>query len=92
MNIFDDDDFMVTSPAQNFFNIVHNANKDLVNSNLERLVERLAVAEKILEERGLEEEWERLIKTLPFEDPSDLENRKNSIFIDTVGSIVSNQE
>ncbi len=92
MNIFDDDDFMVTSPAQNFFNIIHNANKDLVNANLERLVERLAVAEKILEERDLEDELDRLIKTLPFEDGADLDNRKNSIFIETVGNIVSNQE
>jgi len=92
MNIFDDDDFLVTSPAENFFNIVHNANKDLVNANLEKLVERLAIAEKILEERDLEDELESMIKTMPFENGADLDDRKNSIFIDTVGKIVSNQE
>ncbi len=92
MNIFDDDDYMVTTPAQNFFNIVHTANKDLVDFNLEKLVERLAMSEKMLEERGLEDELESLLKSFPFENAAEWENRKNSIFIETVGAIVSNQE
>jgi len=92
MNIFDDDDYMVTTPAENFFNIVHTANKDLVNANLEKLVSRLAMSEKILEERGLEEELEMLLRNMPFENSAEYDDRKNSIFIETVGSIVSNQE
>jgi hypothetical protein len=92
MNIFDDDDYMVTSPAQNFFNIIHTANKDLVNLNLERLVERLAMAEKMLEERGLEDELDGLVKSFPFENATEWDNRKNSIFLETVGNILSNQE
>jgi hypothetical protein len=93
MNIFDeDDDYMVTSPAENFFGIIHNANKDLVNFNLEKLVERLAMSEKMLEERGLEDELDNLLKSFPFENTAEWDNRKNSIFIETVGAIVSNQE
>ncbi len=92
MNIFDDDDFMVTSPKENFFSIIHHANKDLVDHALEQLVDRLAVAEMMLEERGLEAEFEREIKSAPFAKTQAFENYKNSLFIETVGAIVSNQE
>jgi hypothetical protein len=92
MNLFDDDDYMVTSPKENFFNIIHTANKDLVNLEIEKLIERLAIAEYMLEAQGLEEELEQTIKSLPYSDPSTYENLTNSLFISTVGAIVSNQE
>ena len=92
MNLFDDDDFMVTSPKENFFNIIHTANKDLVEHEIEHLIERLAVAEYMIEKHNLEEEFERTLKTLPFEDPKTFENYRDSLFITTVGAIVSNQE
>ena len=92
MNLFDDDDYMVTSPKENFFNIIHTANKDLVNLEIERLIERLAIAEHMLEERGLEEELDQTIKSLPHSKPQVYENLTNSLFISTVGAIVSNQE
>jgi hypothetical protein len=92
MNIFDDDDYMVTSPKENFFNIIHTANKDLVNLEIEKLIDRLAVAEHMLEERGLEDELDQTLKTMPFNDPKGYENLTNSLFISTVGAIVSNQE
>jgi len=92
MNLFDDDDYMVTSPKENFFNIIHTANKDLVNLEIERLIERLAIAEYMLEERGLEDELEQTVKSLPYSDSATYENLINSLFISTVGAIVSNQE
>jgi hypothetical protein len=92
MNLFDDDDFMVTSPKENFFSIIHHANKDLVNHALEQLIDRLAVAEMMLEERGLEAAYEQEIKSAPFAKAEAFDNYKNSLFIETVGAIVSNQE
>jgi hypothetical protein len=92
MNLFDDDDYMVTSPKENFFNIIHTANKDLVNLEIEKVIERLAIAEHMLEERGLEEELDQTVKNLPYSDPGMYENLTNSLFISTVGAIVSNQE
>ncbi len=92
MNIFDDDDYLVTSPADNFFNIARMANSDIVNSEVEKLFDRLAALEILLEEKGLEEEFEQMLKTLPFTDTQRFEDTKNSLFIETVGGIVSRQE
>jgi len=92
MQLFDDDDYMMTTPKENFFQILRSANQNIVENELEKLIERLAVAEKILEEKGLEEEYEQRVRTEIVTDPSDLENRKNSLFIETVGTIVSQCE
>jgi hypothetical protein len=92
MNLFDDDDFMMTTPKENFFQIVRTANENIVELEIEKLIERLAVAEKLLEENSLEEQYEALVKTLGATEPTELENRKNSIFIETVGEIVSKCE
>jgi len=93
MQLFsDDDDYMMTTPRENFFQIMYTANRNIVEMELEKVFERLAVAERMLEERELEEEHERLLQTLPVTDPEDVENRKNSLFIETVGAIVSQCE
>ncbi|WP_457605515.1 DUF2018 family protein [Nitratifractor sp.] len=92
MQLFDDDDYMMTTPKENFFQIMRTANQNIVEMELEKVFERLAVAEKILEEKGLEEEYERLVKTMIATDPEELENRKNSLFIETVGNIVTQCE
>ena len=92
MNLFDDDDFMVTTPRENFFQIIKNANENIVEMEIDKLIERLAVAEKMLEEKGLEEEFERLFYTMPATDAKELDDRKNSLYIETVGNIVSKCE
>jgi len=91
MNIFDDeDDFLVGTPRSNYFGVAKTANENIVEMEIEKVFQRLAIAEKILEERGLEEEHERLLKSMVI-DP-ELEDRTNSIFINLVGSIVTQCE
>ena len=92
MNLFDDDDFMVTTPKENFFQIIKTANENIVEMEIDKLIERLAVAEKMLEEKGLEEEFEKLLYTMPATDAQELDDRKNSLYIETVGNIVSKCE
>ncbi len=91
MNIFDDeDDFLVSTPKDNFFSISRTANKNIVEMEIEKMFQRLAVAEKILEERGLEQEHENLLRSMVIEP--ELEDRTNSIFIELVGNIVTQCE
>jgi len=90
MNIFDDDDFMTTTPKDNYFSISKTANQNIVEMELEKMLQRLAIAEKMMEERGLEDEHERLLKSMVI-DP-ELEDRTNSIFIELVGNIVTQCE
>ncbi len=91
MNIFDeDDDFLVSTPKSNFFSIAKTANQNIVEMEIEKMFQRLAVAEKMLEERDLEREHERLLKVMVIE--KELEDRTNSIFIELVGNIVTQCE
>lgn len=91
MNIFDDeDDFMVGTPKSNYFSIVKTANENIVEMEIEKMFQRLAIAEKIMEEKGLEEEHEYLLKSMVID--KELEDRTNSIFIELVGNIVTQCE
>ncbi len=90
MNIFDDDDYMMSTPKSNYFSIAKTANQNIVEMELEKMLQRLAIAEKMLEERGLEEEHENLLKTMIIE--KELEDRTNSLFIELVGNIVTQCE
>ena len=91
MNIFDDeDDFLVGTPKSNYFGIVKTANENIVEMEIEKMFQRLAIAEKILEERGLEEEQENLLRSMVID--KELEDRTNSIFIELVGNIVTQCE
>ncbi|MEA3491632.1 MAG: DUF2018 family protein [Campylobacterota bacterium] len=91
MNIFDDeDDYMVSTPKDNYFAIAKTANENIVEMEVEKMFQRLAIAEKILEERGLEEEQENLLKSMVIE--KELEDRTNSIFLELVGNIVTQCE
>ena len=90
MNIFDDDDYMMSTPKSNYFSIAKTANQNIAEMELEKMLQRLAVAEKILEERGLEDEYENLLKAMVVEQ--ELEDRTNSLFLELVGNIVTQCE
>ena len=65
MNIFDDeDDAFVGTPKSNYFSIAKTANQNIVEMELDKMFRRFAVAEKILEEKGLEEEHEQLMRAM----------------------------
>jgi len=92
MNLFDDDDYMSMSPKDNFLSIIKTANQNIVANELEKMFARLALAEKILEEEGLEERYEKELKSFEISNPKEYEQRVNSLFIETVGNIVTQCE
>jgi len=92
MNIFDDDDFMSTTPKDNFMSIIKTANQNIVANELEKMFARLALAEKLLEENGLEEKYESELTQFPFSNPKEYDERLNSLFLETVGNIVTQCE
>ena len=47
MNIFDDDDQFVGTPKSNYFSIAKTANQNIVEMELDKMLRRFAVAEKI---------------------------------------------
>ncbi len=91
MSIFrDDDDFLSSTPASNYFSIAKTANENIVELEIGKMFRRLALAEKMLEERDLEDEYEKQLKALIVSE--DLDNRTNSIYIELVGNIVTQCE
>ncbi|OQX49881.1 MAG: hypothetical protein B5M46_02985 [Epsilonproteobacteria bacterium 4484_20] len=90
MNIFDDDDFMASSPKESYFSIAKTANQNIVDMEIEKMFRRLAVAEKMLEEKDLDDELETQIKALVIDE--DVDKRLDSIFIELMGNIVTQCE
>ena len=92
MNIFDDDDFMNTTPQDNFMSIIKTANQNIVSNEIEKVFARLALAEKLIEENNLDEQYERELKSFEVAEPSEYRNRVDSLYIETVGNIVTQCE
>ncbi|NKQ41935.1 MAG: DUF2018 family protein [Sulfurovum sp.] len=90
MQLFDDDDFMNTTPQENYFAIARTANQNIVEMEIEKMFRRFAVAEKMLEDKGLDEEHEQLISSLIID--KEIDSRVESLFIELVGNIVTQCE
>ena len=86
----DDDGMFMGTPRSKFFDIVYNANRNLVEQELEDIIERMCLLEMIAEEN--EEELEQKLAELKFSKSEDLEARKFDAFINSMGNIVSQNE
>lgn len=90
--MFDDDgdDFLSRSPKGSYFEISKTANQNIVEQELEKVFRKLAVAEKILEDKGLDDFYEQQKKGLVID--KEIDDRTASVFIDLVGAIVTQCE
>jgi len=83
-------DFWGRTPQSSYFEIAKTANQNIVEQELEKVFRRLAVAEKMLEDRDLADEHERQMATLVIDE--DIDDRTASVFIDLVAAIVTQCE
>jgi hypothetical protein len=101
MSMFEDDDndygyddykedFMGRTPKSSYFEIARTANQNVVENELEAVFRRLAVAEKMLEDRGLDDALEREIQNTMID--KEIDDRTATVFIDLVSSIVTKCE
>ena len=84
------EDFWGRTPQSSYFEIAKTANQNIVEKELENVFRRLAVAEKMLETRGLDDDLEREISASVIDE--DIDGRTASVFIDLVGKIVTQCE
>lgn len=84
------EDFWGRSPKSSYFEIAKTANQNVVENELEAVFRRLAVAERMLEERGLSQEHEQEIQATMIDQ--DIDDRTGTVFIDLVASIVTKCE
>jgi Mg-chelatase subunit ChlI len=84
------DDFWGRSPQSSYFEIAKTANQNVVENELEAVFRRLAVAERMLEERDLDDALEQEISATMIDE--DIDGRTATVFIDLVASIVTKCE
>ena len=84
------DDFFGRTPQSSYFEIARTANQNIVELEIEKVFRRLAVAEKMLEDKGLADEHEQQLKALVID--KEIDDRTASVFIDLVGAIVTQCE
>ena len=84
------EDFLGRTPQSSYFEIAKTANQNIVELEIEKVFRRLAVAEKMLEDRGLADEHEQQLKALVID--KEIDERTASVFIDLVGAIVTQCE
>lgn len=92
-NLFEDeDDIFQGSPKSKFLDIVYNANRDLVQNELERLMTRMAAMELMLQEAHGEDAIERILKTMQFERADEIDMMAKNLYIISVGNVLTQNE
>jgi len=85
------DDFWGRTPQSSYFEIAKTANQNIVEKEIEAVFRRLAVVERMLEEKGInEDDIRREINSTVIDE--DIDGRTGSVFIDLVGRIVTQCE
>jgi len=78
------------NPKDQYFAISRTANQNIVDQEIDILLRRFAVAEKILEEAGLTDKWEQTITAMVID--KELDERTASLYIELMGNIVTQCE
>ena len=85
------DDFWGRTPQSSYFEIAKTASQNIVEKEIEAVFRRLAVVERMLEEREVfEDDIKREIASTVVDE--DIDGRTGSVFIDLVGRIVTQCE
>lgn len=87
----DEDDIFMGSPKSKFFDILFNANRNLVKEKLLDIVERYNAMELLLEEH-LGSNVHQGVHSLLLERADEIHERNNDFFIATVGEILTQNE
>jgi len=92
--LFEDEEdiFSGGSPKKKFFDIVYNANRNLVELELDKLIERISLLEIILEEKIGEDDLEHEINTCRVTQSTKLDNYKSSKYIELTANILTQNE
>lgn len=86
----DEGDLFGGTPKSKFMDVVFNANNDIVKQELEKLVYKMAAMEVALEQAGYD--VDAIVKEIQFENGSEVEEVAKSIFIETMGNVLSQSE
>jgi hypothetical protein len=91
-NIFEDeDDIFMGSPKSKFLDIVFNANRGVVEHELERIMERMAILELMLNVEDVEG-LEKKVFQYGFEHRDTVDTKVKSLYLECMGNVVTQCE
>ena len=89
----DDDDIFGGTPEKKFFDIVYNANRNLVQDEVNNLITKSAAMELLLEEiLGEEKDVDGIIANYIANNADKLNERLNDYYIGMTGNILTQNE
>ena len=90
--LFEDaDDVFLGSPRSKFLDIVYTANRNLVEEQLDKMIEKMATMELLLQEK-FGDYWERELPTSGYGRSPEVEEKTKSLYIEFTGEIVTRNE
>ncbi len=89
--MFDDDIFEGT-PEGRYFDIVFNANRNVVENELLNTIEKMSALELLLEEMLEGKDIENIIRNYIINNPEKIKERKINNIIESMGNILSQSE
>lgn len=85
----DEDDIFTGSPKSKYFDISRQANSEIVEDEMDKLMEKLAVMETLLsKDKDADFDINRVIKQYAFEHADEVEEMKKGLYIELTGDIV----
>ncbi len=89
----EDDDIFGGKPEKKFFDIVFNANRNLVQDELNNSVRKVAALELLLEEMFTEDkDTDAIINNYVFKNQDKVNQRTDNLYIEMMGNILTQNE
>lgn len=88
----DEDDIFSTTPKKKFFDIIYNANRNLVEFEIENILDRYVAMEILLEEKLGDEGLKGAIEDILLNQADKIHGAKSDVFIGFVGDVLTNNE
>ena len=85
----DEDDIFFGSPRSKFFDIVQEASRDIVEDEIDKIIEKLAIFElMLLEEKGEDFDINSYLKEYALNNQDELNSMKKGLYMEFSGEII----
>lgn len=86
----DEDDIFMGSPKSKFFDVSREASKDIVEEEIDKIVEKLAVLEMMFcEGKGEDFDINQFIRDYTLDNMDEVNSMKKGLYVEFTGEIIS---
>ncbi len=84
----DEENIFGGTPKSKYHDIASQANEEIVADEFDKIVQKFAIMEAMLEEKYDHDELNKMIANYGFENSMEVENMKKGLYIEFTGNIV----